>query len=115
MTPPTFSPAIPIPLVVDPKDRIEELRSLLSEERWQYQKVNIVKLIHMYETGELGPMKPEIETWLCNGKALDSEPDFSEIPKGSVLWCEVSIFSFVLSYYFAYSESRELVGSDAQQ
>ena len=109
MTPPNFSPAIPNPLVVDPKDRIEDLKSLLSEERWKYQKANITKLIHMYETRELGPLEPGTETWLCDWKVLDREPAPYEVPQGSVLWCEVCIFSFVLSYHFAYSESRELV------
>lgn len=98
MAPPKMLPAIPIPLVIDPKDRIEDLRGLLSEERWKFQTANIVKLIHLYESDELGPMEPGIETWLCDGKVLDREPALDEVPQGSVLWCEVC--SFVLGYYY---------------
>lgn len=45
-----FSPACPIPVIVDPKTRIEQLKGILSDECWQFQKVSILKLIQMYET-----------------------------------------------------------------
>jgi hypothetical protein len=67
--PPHFSPAIPIPFVNDPQTRIERLKDLLSEDRWQFQKANILKLIQLYESGEMKPPSFDTAIWLCDGKS----------------------------------------------
>lgn len=76
----------PAPYVLDPKIRIEQLKEFLSDEKWQFQKKNILKLINMYETGELGGPTPGVETWLKDGQVLDHEPGIEEITKDSVIW-----------------------------
>ncbi|KAK2759330.1 hypothetical protein FQN54_002808 [Arachnomyces sp. PD_36] len=38
MAAPNFSPAMPIPLVIDPEDRIESLKPLLADKEWKKQK-----------------------------------------------------------------------------
>ncbi|KAJ9269208.1 hypothetical protein DTO212C5_4703 [Paecilomyces variotii] len=88
MAPPGFSPACPIPLVIDPQTRIKELKDALTEDCWQYQKANILKLIELYESGELKPPSYDTTIWLCDGKVLDKEPGLDDVPRGSVLWAE---------------------------
>jgi len=94
-TKPTFSPVCTEPFVISAESRIRELRKYLSYKSQEYQRKNILALIHLYETGQLA--RPTEETvWIFDGKVVDSEPD--KIPQGSAVWAEVClIFIF---YYF---------------
>ena len=52
------SPFCPIPLVIEPQQRIEQLRKYLEDPapKMQRHRTNILGLIRMYETGEIGPL-----------------------------------------------------------
>jgi hypothetical protein len=79
----------PAPLVIDPKARIDQLKEFLSDTEWQYQKTNILKLIEMYETGELKGLTGGIETWLKDGEVLDHAPGIEEVAESTAIWNEV--------------------------
>lgn len=84
----------PDPVVIDPTTRIAQLKEYLVDKEWQNQgnqnqKTNILKLIKMYETGELEGLTGGIQTWLKNGEVLDHEPDLNEITTDTALWLEV--------------------------
>lgn len=80
----------PIPIPVDPQTRVKELRAILAEEFWQFQKPNILKLIGLYESGQLMPPFVGERVWLCNGNVLAKEPGMEDISGYKVIWAEVS-------------------------
>lgn len=87
-----FGPAIPIPLVIQPHKRVEELKELLEQPDQQRQRINILALIQMYESGELGPLTTGHTTYICDGKIMDKPLDGEHlVPKGSVVWVEVGL------------------------
>ncbi|KAF7123014.1 hypothetical protein CNMCM5793_001190 [Aspergillus hiratsukae] len=87
-----FGPAIPIPLVIQPHERVEELKELLEQPDQQRQKINILALIRMYESGELGPLTTEHEIYICDGKIMEKPRDGERlVPEGSVVWAEVGL------------------------
>jgi hypothetical protein len=88
-----FGPAIPIPLVIQPHERIEQLKEHLEQPDQQRQRINILALIQMYETGELGPLTTEHEIYLCDGKVMERPPPGERmVPEGSVVWLEVGLY-----------------------
>lgn len=48
--------ACPIPLIIQPHERIEWLKERLEDPKNERQRTNLLALIRMYETGELGPL-----------------------------------------------------------
>lgn len=90
--PSQFSPAVPLPLVLDPQDRINNLKELLTQDMWQRQKANITKLIELYESSELKPLAIGDEIWLRDGEVIDYEPSIEEISKCAI-WLEVRLLS----------------------
>lgn len=87
-----FGPAIPIPLVIQPHERVEELKELLKQPDQQRQRINILALIQMYESGELGLLTTEHEIYICDGKVMEKPPSGELlVPKGSVVWLEVGL------------------------
>lgn len=86
-----FSPACPIPFILQPAERIQELKSCLQTEVGQLQRVNIEALIKMYESGELGPrQRGDPPVFLLNGKRIDKDPWANGlITPGSIGWREV--------------------------
>lgn len=85
-----FSPSCPIPFILQPEVRIQQLKKALETEIGQIQRVNIEALIRMYESGEIGPRQigdPPI--YLAGGKLVDHDPwkDPSLTP-GPVKWRE---------------------------
>ena len=78
---PTFSP-----LVYEAESRIRQLQELLSDKSQEFQRKNILCLIHLYEAGKL-PTPPGETAWILDGKLVDSEP--KTISKGSAMWAEV--------------------------
>ncbi|KAJ5726204.1 uncharacterized protein N7483_007561 [Penicillium malachiteum] len=88
-----FRPACPIPLVIQPHGRIEWLKERLKEPRNQRQTTNLLALIRMYETGELGPLSPGPIIFICEGKIVDSPLGSGNHPSGeSAIWAEVSLY-----------------------
>lgn len=67
----------PIPWIVQPHERIEWPEERLKEPKNQRQRTNLLALIRMYKTGELGPLTPGHTIYICDGKILD-EPLRSE-------------------------------------
>jgi hypothetical protein len=55
------------------EQRIELLESLLGQERWEYQRVNTLKVIEMYKSGEL-TIPCSHEVWLANGEVINGPP-----------------------------------------
>jgi len=53
--------------------RIKELQSFLGLARWEYQRVNTLKLIEMYKSGEL-TIPCSHKVWLANGEVIDGPP-----------------------------------------
>ncbi|KAK9428574.1 hypothetical protein V1505DRAFT_204578 [Lipomyces doorenjongii] len=66
--------------------RVRHLRSLLLDTSQEYQRKNILFLIHLYETGQLKELRPGKITWIFDGKIVDGLP--KEIPPGSAVWAE---------------------------
>ncbi|KAK9259783.1 hypothetical protein V1519DRAFT_432105 [Lipomyces tetrasporus] len=85
---PTFNPlpAWSEPFCITPEERVRHLRSLLLDESQEYQRKNILFLIHLYETGQLKELRPGKITWIFDGKIVDGLP--KEIPPGSAVWAE---------------------------
>ncbi|KAI3287977.1 uncharacterized protein N7518_008837 [Penicillium psychrosexuale] len=88
-------PFCPIPRVIEPQQRIKQLREYLEDPapKMQRHRTNIQGLIRMYETGELGPLVfPGQETiWICEGKIMDPPPrldDLVHIIPHSAVWAE---------------------------
>lgn len=90
--PSQFSPAIPLPLVLDPQVNIDHLTELLTQDMWQRQKANITKLIELYESGELKPPAIGESIWLRDGKIIDYKPSIEEMSKHAI-WHEVRLSS----------------------
>ncbi|KAK9250957.1 hypothetical protein V1507DRAFT_465967, partial [Lipomyces tetrasporus] len=76
--------------------RVHYLRSLLLDKSQEYQRKNILCLIHLYETGQLKELRPGKITYIFDGKVFDSKP--KEIPPGSDLWAEVCLSSVLCRY-----------------
>jgi hypothetical protein len=108
-----FGPACPIPLIIQPRKRVQQLKEVLNDPDQQRQKVNIMALIQMYESGELGPLTTGHTIWLCDGKVMDKvligESRIPKIPQGSVVWAEVSLHLHYIYLVNSYHPSRELV------
>ncbi|KAK9318986.1 hypothetical protein V1517DRAFT_79840 [Lipomyces orientalis] len=85
---PTFNPlpAWSEPLCITPEERVRYLRSLLLDKSEEYQRKNILFLIHLYETGQLKELRPGKITWIFDGKIVDGMP--KEVPPGSAVWAE---------------------------
>lgn len=93
-----FAAAISIPFVIQPQERIQHLRSLLAEDKWQFQRQNILKLIEMYEAGEIPVLTMETAIWVRNGEVIDHEPGLNDISEGFIVWKEVRCFSDLYAY-----------------
>ncbi|KAJ5715926.1 uncharacterized protein N7483_013107 [Penicillium malachiteum] len=52
-----FRDASPIPYILQPEERIENLKDFLETDFGELQRVNVEALIRLYESGELGPRK----------------------------------------------------------
>ncbi|KAJ5722955.1 hypothetical protein N7488_000990 [Penicillium malachiteum] len=85
-------PACPIPFVIQPADRIEWLKERLKEPD-KRQTTNLLALIKMYETGELGPLSPGYRIFICEGKIVDSpaKGNFRFGNPPAAIWIEVSL------------------------
>ncbi|KAK9369257.1 hypothetical protein V1509DRAFT_638805 [Lipomyces kononenkoae] len=79
-------PAWSEPLRITPEERVRYLRSLLLDESEEYQRKNILFLIHLYETGQLKELRPGKIIWIFDGKIVDGMP--KEVPPGSAVWAE---------------------------
>lgn len=103
-----FPPACPIPLVIQPHERIEWLKERLNEPKNQRQRTNLMTLIRMYETGELGPLTPGHTIYICDGKILNEPLSSENIPSGvTAIWAEVSLY--LIFQIISYFSSRELL------
>jgi hypothetical protein len=72
---PEFSPACPIPYVLQPEDRVKQLQAILETEFGQIQRVNIEALIHLYENGVLGPrQRTDPPVFLVDGVRVEKDP-----------------------------------------
>lgn len=80
--PSMFAPAIPIPLVIGPQIRIDHLKELLTQKQWQHQRLNIIKLIKLYESGERKPPTSDTQSsWLLDGEVINYEPTIKEMAR----------------------------------
>ena len=88
---PLFSPACPIPYILQPAERIQQLKNFLRTEFGQVQRVNVEALINLYGSGELGPRQlGDDPVYLVNGKRVDKNPwEDESVPPNAVKWCEV--------------------------
>jgi hypothetical protein len=88
---PVFSPVCPIPLVIQPAERIQQLKDYLPTEFSQVQRVNVEALIRMYKTGELRPRRHgDPPVCLVEGKRVDKDPwQDKSVRKNTMKWCEV--------------------------
>ncbi|KAK9326561.1 hypothetical protein V1520DRAFT_329899 [Lipomyces starkeyi] len=84
----TFNPlpAWSEPVCITPEERVRYLRSLLLDKSEEYQRKNILFLIHLYETGQLKELRPGKITWIFDGKIVDGMPN--QVPPGSAVWAE---------------------------
>ncbi|OQE85798.1 hypothetical protein PENNAL_c0023G08899 [Penicillium nalgiovense] len=102
---PVFSPVCPIPLVVQPAERIQQLKDYLPTEFGQVQRVNVEALIRMYESGELGPRRHgDPPVYLVEGKRVDKDPWQDEsVPNNTMKWCELPHMAQSVSDSFRFS------------
>ncbi|CAG8180461.1 unnamed protein product [Penicillium nalgiovense] len=102
---PVFSPVCPIPLVVQPAERIQQLKDYLPTEFGQVQRVNVEALIRMYESGELGPRRHgDPPVYLVEGKRVDKDPWQDEsVPNNTMNWCELPHMAQSVSDSFPFS------------
>lgn len=86
-----FSPAIPIPFILQPEERIRQLKIFLTTEFGEAQRVNVEALIKMYESGELGPRQlGDPPVYLVEGKRVDKDPwEDESVPSKAMKWREV--------------------------
>jgi hypothetical protein len=89
---PDFSPACPIPYVVQAPERVAQLEAYLKTEFGQLQRINIEPLIQLYKDGKLEPRQQgEAPLYLVEGQIVDKDPwEDPSIPKTATKWCEVS-------------------------
>ncbi|KAJ9190875.1 hypothetical protein DTO166G4_8050 [Paecilomyces variotii] len=87
---PVFSPACPIPFILQPAERIQQLKYSLQTEWGQVQRVNVEALIKLYESGELGPRQlGDAPVYLVNGKRVEKNPwEDESVAPGEIKWCE---------------------------
>ncbi|KAL1856075.1 60S ribosomal protein L43 [Paecilomyces lecythidis] len=87
---PVFSPACPIPYVLQPAERIQQLKDYLPTEFGQIQRVNVEALIKLYESGEIGPRQlGDAPIYLVEGKRVDKNPwEDESAPPNAMKWCE---------------------------
>ncbi|KAJ5969530.1 hypothetical protein N7501_005778 [Penicillium viridicatum] len=83
---PVFSPVCPIPFVLQPAQRIQQLKNYLPTEIGQVQRVNVEALIRMYESGELGPRQlGDPPVYLVEGKRVEKNPwEDESVPNHSI-------------------------------
>jgi hypothetical protein len=88
-----FAPAIPIPLVFDVQERIQQLRSYLDPKHPYYhaeQKVNIEAVIKLYEEKKIDGIQ---EVHVMEGKVV-TEEEANNCPGWVWVWSEVGFFNF---------------------
>lgn len=100
---PVFSPACPIPFILQPAERIQQLKDFLQTEFGQVQRVNVEALIKLYESGELGPRQlGDAPVYLVNGKRVEKNPwEDESVAPGEIKWCEVCFSITVLNIYYS--------------
>jgi hypothetical protein len=87
-----FSPATPIPLVIDTKARIKELQGYLDPNNPEYkperQHVNIRAAIKLYKEGKIDGIQ---RTTIIDGKVVP----FEDVVKSkAAFWIEVVLYSY---------------------
>lgn len=88
---PLSSPVCLNPFILQPEERIRQLKDFLRTDSGQAQRVNVEALIKMYESGELAPRQlGDHPVYLVDGKRVDKDPWKDEsVPPGTMKWCEV--------------------------
>ncbi|KAI9781392.1 MAG: hypothetical protein M1839_005986 [Geoglossum umbratile] len=85
-TPITFSPAVPVPLVFDVQERIEQLRSYLDPSNPLYQPepqhINIKAAITLYEDGKLDGLQ---RVYVTSGKVVIREGYYISMPGSTAM------------------------------
>ncbi|KAJ5484060.1 hypothetical protein N7539_005856 [Penicillium diatomitis] len=72
---PQFSPACPIPYILHPAERVEQLKAFLQTDFGKAQRVNIEALIRLYENSELGPrQRGDPPVYLVEGRRVERNP-----------------------------------------
>ena len=72
------------------ESRIEDLKELLDDLKWEFQRENILAVIRWYEQGNEQSYEPH---WFVNGKEVDQEPDDGK----DIVWEEVCLLSLILA------------------
>lgn len=88
---PQFSPACPcpIPYILQPEERVEQLKACLQTDFGEAQRVNAEALIRLYESGELGPrQRSDPPVYLIDGQRVDKD-SWEDAAKTGIRWCEV--------------------------
>lgn len=88
---PQFSPACPIPYILHPTERVEQLKAFLQTDFGKAQRVNVEALIRLYENGELGPrQRSDPPIYLVEGRRVERNPwEDESVPNNAMRWCEV--------------------------
>ncbi|CAG8023886.1 unnamed protein product [Penicillium nalgiovense] len=89
---PEFSPACPIPYVIQPSG-VEQLKTFLQNEVGKAQRINVEALIRLYENGDLKSYQPgEAPVYLVDGRIVDKDPwEDPSVPSNAIKWCEVRL------------------------
>lgn len=80
---------MPRPTIIQPEERVKELRVALEMPFGPEQRVNIEALIRMYENGELGPLQyTDPPIYLVDGVRVE-EDYWERAGHPAIRWCEV--------------------------
>ncbi|KAJ5976045.1 hypothetical protein N7481_009752 [Penicillium waksmanii] len=85
---PQFSPVYPIPYILHPAERVEQLKAFLQTDFGTAQRVNVEALIRLYENGELGPrQRGDPPIYLVEGRRVERNPwEDESVPNNAMRW-----------------------------
>ncbi|QKX62967.1 uncharacterized protein TRUGW13939_10135 [Talaromyces rugulosus] len=88
--PDDFWPASQTPFVIQPQERIQQLKKYLEDPSCETQKSNLLALIEMYGTKRLPPLASSApKFYVCEGKVMENPPsDENPPPAGCAIWAE---------------------------
>jgi hypothetical protein len=87
-----FWPASTTPFVIQPEERIRQLKKYLEDPTCETQKSNLLALIEMYGMKKLPPLASSApKFYVCEGKVMENPPSHENPPPtGCAIWAEVS-------------------------
>ncbi|CDM33554.1 hypothetical protein PROQFM164_S03g000278 [Penicillium roqueforti FM164] len=88
-----------IPNILQPEERVEQLKACLQTDFGEAQRVNAEALIRLYESGELGPrQRSDPPVYLIDGQRVDKD-SWEDAAKIGIRWCETLDYQQMMSQH----------------